>query len=59
MVRYRSRVDVERGFKEGATLAAHIGGLPGAGTWLSPAEVEALLLSAHCAKARSTLKSTS
>ena len=40
MVRYRSRVDVERGCKEGATVAAHIGGLRGAGTWLSPAEVE-------------------
>jgi len=40
VVRYRSRVDVERGCKEGATVAAHIGGLRGAGTWLSPAEVE-------------------
>ena len=40
MVRYRSRVDLDRGCKEGAKAAAHIGGLRGAGTWLSPAEVE-------------------
>jgi hypothetical protein len=40
VVRYRSRADVECGCKEGATVAAHIGGLRGAGTWLSPADVE-------------------
>jgi hypothetical protein len=39
VVRYRSRVDLDRGCKEGAKAVAHIGGLRGAGTWLSPAEI--------------------
>ena len=39
---------MERDSKEKATVAAHCGGLRGAGTCLSPAEVEDVLTSADC-----------